>query len=461
MLFKKIYSTFSSLKTSVWILTAMCIFYVLGTIFPQGREIEDYVRAGGKYVLIVKTFSLLQIFTSPLFLILSAILSINLLICIYDRFKTMRLKSRSLPLESIINNPGLIEIGKEENSNIVLERLKDMRFRQIEKGGGYYAFGKGLPYWWLSWIYHLGIVVAIIGFLLTALMAFENEITLYKDKLEKISLYSPDTRLNKYLKKLGINVSKEDKSKEYSLTLKDFKTEYYQSLKFDYPKEKLSRLAIGIGWKPIESAKEGGFSPKMWKTIVELKTPDNKIKEAPLWVNHPFRYKGLTLYQMGFEQKMNMVIGSKIIEIKSMEQFEIPGIKGKFITSPIKTGMVFKKDSTEDNIKPFFTLSYIPEKGAKEKLGEIYLDKPERIKGISVVFKDLKEGSGLSYRVDPGVPLIGISTLLVFLGLFFRCFGYWYRVYIIIKEGRLFTLISTRGLFANKDRVLRNLARLS
>ncbi len=459
MPFKKLYNIFSSLKTSVWILAGMSVFYVLGTIFPQGSDIEDYVRAGGKYIFIVKTFSLLTIFTSPLFLVLSLILSINLLICIYDRFRTMKLKSKSLPVESIVNNPNLIELGGAENMESALGRLEKMRFRLIEKGERYFVYGKGLPYWWLSWIYHLGIVVAIIGFLLTALMSFENEATLYKGKPEKISLYSPDTRLNKFLKETGVNAGK-DSSKEYSVSLKEFKTEYYQSLKFEYPKEKLSRLKIGLGFKPIEAATTGGLSPKMWKTAIEIKTPDETIKDASLWVNHPFRYKGLTLYQMGFEQKMNMVSGGKTTEIKSMEPFEITGIKGKFTASSVRTGKVFKKDGTEDDIRPFFLLSYTGENDQKEKLGEIYLGGTVSVKGKSVLFKDLEEGSALSYRVDPGVPLIGVSTLLVFIGLLLRSFGYWYRVYIIIKGGSLFALISTRGLFANKDRVLKSLVRM-
>lgn len=457
MLFKRVYDIFSSLKTSIWILSAMSVFYVLGTIFPQGREMEDYINAGGKYIPIVKAFTLLTVFTSPLFLFLSALLSINLLICIYERFRAIKLKSKSLPTESLINNPNLIEIGEKDRVEDVFRQLKDMRFSAGEKGERYFVFGRGLPYWWLSWIYHLGIIVAIIGFMLTALNAFEKEITLFKDTPEKISLHSADTRLNKYFKKIGVQVPEDDKSREYLLTLKDFKTEYYQSLKFEYPKEKLSRLAIGVGWKSIEPAKESGLSPRMWTTKIELTTPDNKVKEALLWVNHPFRYKGLTLYQMGFEQKLTLIAEGKSIDIRSMEQFEIPGIKGKFVTSPVKTGRVFKKDGTEDAIKPFFDISYIPENGKKEKLQEISLDKQETIKDKTVIFKDLTEGSSLSYRVDPGVPLIGISTLLVFIGLLLRCFGYWYKVYIIINEGKLFALVSTRGLFANKDRVIKHL----
>jgi|Deesub1362A_J573_1020465.scaffolds.fasta_scaffold00013_157 hypothetical protein len=450
-----LYKTFSSLKTSVWILSIMCLFYVLGTIFPQGQKFDAYVEAGGKFVFLVKALSLLDIFTSPLFLFLTGLLTINLLVCIYDRFRTMK-KRKRVPVVPFFRSSGLIDIGRQEDTEAVIDRLKSMRFKFVGSQDGVYVFTKGLPYWWLSWIYHLGMVVAIAGFILTALTAFEGEVTLYKDTPQKISLFSPDTRLNRYLKKLGVEVPEEKKEKEYELLLKDFETEYYQTLKFDYPKDKLSRLAIGLGWRSSEFLKsqKSGFSPKMWKTTFELTLPQGEKLDAALWVNRPFRHGGLTLYQMGFEQKIKLRVSGKTIDVESMEPFEIDGVKGKFVTSIVKTGKVYKKDGTVEDITPFFELSYIPEEGGKEKLGEVHLGKPVKLKGRRFLFKEFEEGSVLSYRVDAGVPIIGVSILLVFVGLFIRSFGYWYRVQIGSKDGRLLMRISTRGLSANKDRII-------
>ena len=49
-----LYRYLSSLKTSVYILVLMGIIFLIGTIFPQGENIEDYISAGGKYIAVVR-----------------------------------------------------------------------------------------------------------------------------------------------------------------------------------------------------------------------------------------------------------------------------------------------------------------------------------------------------------------------------------------------------------------------
>lgn len=71
----------TSIKTSILLLGVMCIFFLLGTIFPQGATIDEYIKAGGKYVGFVRTFNLLNLFSSPLFLLVSLIFLLNLVCC--------------------------------------------------------------------------------------------------------------------------------------------------------------------------------------------------------------------------------------------------------------------------------------------------------------------------------------------------------------------------------------------
>lgn len=107
----------------------------------------------------------------------------------------------------------------------------------------------------------------------------------------------------------GYKVFESENAKKYTLTLKEFRTEYYQGLKFDYPKDKIERLAIGLDIKKIEPAKkEFSYMPKMWLTRLDIKKFDGEIIDAELWVNKPFRTGGLTLYQMGYEQKVRLRI---------------------------------------------------------------------------------------------------------------------------------------------------------
>jgi len=471
-----LYRLFSSLKTSVFILSFMCLIFLIGTIFPQGSNIDDYVNAGGKYVALVKALNLLDIFVSPVFIFVTGILLINLAVCLYDRFKLF-LKSKRSPMDfeklkshpnvvTFEENPPISPLSKGGEGGFDIEgRLKKISFKlKAETQDGRYPavkiFEKGLQYWWLSWFYHVGIILAISGFFLTTLFAFEKDVILYRNRNETISLYSKETRWNKFLENLGVKLLREQKEDEYVLTLKEFRTESYQGLRIDYPEDKIERLALGIGVKKLEPSKKGfSYMPKMWLTRLNVKKPDGEVLAAELWVNKPFRTGGLTLYQMGYEQKIKLGVHGEIIDVEVRVPFQVKDIKGKFVLGPLKLGTLFKKDGTTGKIIPVTTVYYMPDENSskKEELGEFRLGESLNVKGVVFEFRDYEEGSYLSYRKDPGVLLVGLACLFVFVGLFVRSLGAWYRVQYAVEDKTSYVLLSTRGILADKDRIIRKL----
>jgi len=74
----KLYRKFASLKTSIILLGLLVGFYIMGTIFPQGGQVDEYINAGGRFISFVIFFNLLNIFTTPGFLIISLLLFVNL-----------------------------------------------------------------------------------------------------------------------------------------------------------------------------------------------------------------------------------------------------------------------------------------------------------------------------------------------------------------------------------------------
>ena len=231
-----LYKFLSSLKTSVYILAVMCLIFLIGTIFPQGENIEDYIEAGGKYVPAVRALDFLDIFMSPLFLIVTAVLLVNLAVCLFDRFRVfMKIKRKPMVFQSLKEHPNVITFD-----NGIEKRLKKIGFRlkaEAQKGAPprVKIYEKGIQYWWLSWCYHVGIILAIIGFFLTSLFSFEKYVLLYPGKPETISLFSQDTRWNGLLKDIGMEASHEQEKNDYVLNLKEFRTDYYQGLKLEYP----------------------------------------------------------------------------------------------------------------------------------------------------------------------------------------------------------------------------------
>ncbi len=492
-----LYRIFSSLKTSVVILSIMCLIFLIGTIFPQGKDINEYIKAGGKYITVVRAFDFLDIFMSPLFIFITGILLINLALCLYDRLKIfLKIKRRPMDFEKLKTHPNIITIEENPPSppfdkggmggfehpeqHGIEDKLKKIGFRlkaESQEAGypGVKVYEKGLQYWWLSWFYHTGIILAIFGFFLTAMFAFEKDVTLYPDKPVTISLYSKETRWNKFLKEIGMGVPEGRKDDEYMLSLKEFKTEYYQGLKIDYPKDKLERLALGMGIKKIAPSKEGfSYMPKMWLTRLNVKKPDGRVLNASLWVNKPFRTATLTLYQMGYEQKTKISVhpvsnldggspsngaNGELLEVENRVPFQVKGLEGKFVLGSLKLGALFKKDGTKEKISPVTTVYYIPadKPSEKEELGEISPGKNISAKGAVFEFKDYEEASSLSYRKDPGVWLVGLACLFVFLGLFVRSFGAWYRVQYAFEDKTAYVLFSTRGILADKDRIIKKI----
>jgi hypothetical protein len=440
----------------------MCLIFLIGTIFPQGANIEDYIKAGGKYVPLVRGMDFLDIFMSPLFLIVTFILLLNLIICLYDRLRLfLKVKRVPFDFERIRNHPNVITFKKtdfEKKLDMCGFRLKaesDNGSKSVVK-----VYEKGLQYWWLSWFYHVGIILAIIGFIITALFAFEQYFILYPGEPETISLYSKETRFNRILEKMGVEVPETKEGSQYTLKLKEFRTEYYQGLDIDYPRDKFDRLKLGLGIWKIEPSKKGfSYKPKMWLTSLDVVRPDGLELDASLWVNRPFRTGGLTLYQMAYQQHARLEVNGEVMEVEAREPFEIKELSGKFVIGSIRVGTLYKMDGLVEKITPHTTVHYIPVKpeGKKEILGEVKIGETLTSMGTKIKFIDYREGSYLSYRKDPGVWLVGFACLFVFLGLFVRTLGAWYRLQYGIEGNLAYVVISTRGILADRDRIMKKL----
>ncbi|MCR4287252.1 MAG: cytochrome c biogenesis protein ResB, partial [Deltaproteobacteria bacterium] len=154
-----LYKKLSSIKTSEYILGVTAFFYIIGTIFPQGGNLDEYIKAGGKYVFFVRVFSLLELFSSPLFLLAAIALFANLVICTYERYPTLFRRTdnrRSFKTHHTIYLTQGISNAIVEARNVLKDSLG---FKLISKDSEWIIMEKGLPYRALTWVYHAGIAV--------------------------------------------------------------------------------------------------------------------------------------------------------------------------------------------------------------------------------------------------------------------------------------------------------------
>jgi hypothetical protein len=131
----------------------------------------------------------------------------------------------------------------------------------------------------------------------------------------------------------------------------------------------------------------------------------------------------------------------------------------------LRTGTLFKKDEAIEKIRPFTEVILVKRdsngKTETEKLGKLEQDGTLYIDNKRISIKEFKEASILSYRYDPGVPLLWWSGIVVLLAMSLRVFGAWYRITYRIEEkdgtSHLFLKVKTKGLIADDERLIKKL----
>ena len=467
----KLYTRFASLKTSCIFLGILIGFYIIGTIFPQGAGLDDYIKSGGGFTSFVIFFDLLNIFNTPGFLIATSLLSINLLICAFERFLILRNQRKTvseglqftpqfiLPLDI---NPQLGDAG-EIVKEIFKKELgfteKTLICREINPGfpQGINIMERGWSYRWLTWGYHAAILFCFFGFFMTYMFAFEDGITLYPGEAATIK----PAATNRWNKSWGNKPQELD----FKLMLDEFITEYNQFPKLDYPADKLSRLAIAMGWKdPKYLLKDESYFPKDWKSRLKVIKGKQVVLEKTIEVNDPLSYQGVTFYQAAYKQMLKIQIDDNPISFETETDHEliIPGIDGMLKFDTIRTGTLFKKDGGTEKIKTFTKAALIrKDKSGKtetEKLGKLEHDGSLYIDDKRISLREFKEASVLSYRYDPGVTILWWSGVTLLLAMALRVFGAWYRItYRLGKKGGasyLLLTVKTKGLMANEERFI-------
>jgi cytochrome c biogenesis protein ResB len=475
---QRYYRKFISIKTTIILLGILTFLYLLGTLFPQGRE---YATDGGMLLSIIKFFDLLHLFNSPLFIFFSLLFFLHLGLCTWDRLQ--RLWSRrlaiSLDIEKAKSRAVVFPVPSSttpESLSMAFQHL-GFRIQKRDPQKGIELIEKGLSPQWLSLIYHIALFFCFIGFFITYFFAFEGEITLYPHQRQYLPDPSDPPRwaLSWVLSGAEAESGITKKAIPLELELQKFSTEYIQLAKLDYPKDILSRIALTLGLpgsKPLYSAESRkSFFPKDWKSHLILYHNGKPVKEKTIEVNHPLHYKGLTFYQMAFEQELKLVVYSaqdpkseeEMISVKSGEKFRLPSLPGYFKTRTLRLGTLYKKDGTQEKLVPAADLYYFPSEQTDKpkRIGSLTLNKPLQYEGISLILKDYNEASILSFRYDPGRPWLWLASVSLLFFMTLRIWGYWYRIIYWLEKRDddcyLHYIYHGIGLGADESRLLNRL----
>jgi cytochrome c biogenesis protein ResB len=462
----------SSTKTSIVLFGILLLFYLVGNVLPYGGEYEQ-IKVTGLALKIIKGLDLLNVYSGPYFLGVCGLFFINLCLCTYKRFMWI-LKIRQpamLSVSSLSAHKATVRYKLPYGPEEAVRRIENF-FRkrlflkkpasvlgEVYSGG---VFEQGfIHYVWLSLSYHISVILTIVGAVVTFLFAFESTVTIYPEEPVEVAAVSKDIRWYTYAG--GAEEFKIPPEAKFRLGLKDFSIKYVQKPSIEgFP-------AVGFGPRLKETLKRGGlvvaspedaFYPVEYTSSIVVYNGGRAEREVTVKVNEPLRHKGLTLYQTAYDYRFDLFADGKKLEADEKGNYRLAGVEGELSTQQVIKGTLFLKDGSAATVRPFLKLAYASPEG-KMEVFKIYEGERKEIKGVKVEIKNIRAGTVLSYRHDPGVPLLWIAAPILFFGMLFRAWGRWLRAAYIVekapKGSHAYVQVLRAGIFGGEAGVIENL----
>jgi len=415
-----IWDFFASVKLALITLSLLATTSIIGTIIPQNKPLQWYAQEyGGNLALFFKILDIPDMYGSWWFLALLGLLSTNLIVCSLDRFPDVWKQMKAAGLDTSFTH--LEKMGRKKKwrrSSSLEVTVLDLCARLNKSGwksssrnsdgetllfaqkGGWSRIG--------VYVVHTSILVIFIGAIIGELCGFKGNVMI------------PETQQTD-----KIYTSDGTKTIDLGFTVRcdSFSLELYPT---GTPKKYRAELTI------LEDGKE--------------------LFQAPIEVNSPLKYRGITFYQASYEGYQDFMIkvtnkasgSSKNAIVPFREQGEWPQERLTF-------GVINAEVRGQSVSRLKIWLS--GKKGAPSVLwlkdGEPAT--VERESGTYLISTKQMYATGLQVSKDPGVWVVYIGCGLMLLGLVIAFFMSHKRIWLFIKEEESGASILFTGS-ANKNR---------
>lgn len=450
---RRAYTLLCSTTTAVCVLSLMALFYLLGTIFPQGLSLAEYENNGGGLVFLVAAFDLLDIFTSPVFLALAFVLLLNLVVCAYERFPSLLVKG-PYPAEFAPDHSIALTQEPSEAKALAGEVfVKELGFRPVEGAHAWSAVEKGLPCALLRWLQHAGAVVCVLAFALTYLFAYEGTMRLLPRKASTVVPQETGR-----LKSLW---TEKDQPADFHLYLDGFETEYTEYPDLYYPEERAARLAIGLGWaSPSYELREDSLFVAGWKARIKVIRGKNTLYEKTAEAGDPLVYGPYTFYLAGWAGSVRVSVDNNpmLLEALSGEEVFVPGLSDPLVFGDVKSGRVLRLNGRVEDLRPFTTVTARGHGAVKVRFGDSVT-----LNGHTITPALFQIGAVLKYRYDPGAEVLWAGCILMLMAIALRTFiGGSTAFYEIVEKNGISFLnltVNAEGLWYSPGRTVSALTR--
>ena len=156
---KKVFQFLKSMTFGVILLGIIVILSLIGSLIPQSQSAMTYVTQYPSLYRIILTCGFDHIFTTWYFLLVSAMLCVNLTLCSVIRFR--KVYSHRFEIEKAANVPANVKLSAAETEAVKQALIKDLCVRH-EFGEGREVYTKNSFGRFGTFIVHLGILLTVI-----------------------------------------------------------------------------------------------------------------------------------------------------------------------------------------------------------------------------------------------------------------------------------------------------------
>jgi len=394
----------SSMKLGITLLLVLAVVSIVGTIWvpvdPFTQQ-PDY----------------LKFYNNPLFNMLLGLLALNLLVCSLNRWKviTSTLKGPNVNIpENFIKNlksGAGTKIGADVSD--AAQRVKDLL-----KKKGYRVFSsEGEDMFKVAsdrghlgilgpYLTHLSFFIMILAIMIkfSGLVGFDGTFVGWEGQTYSLGQVE--------------GIRNVDPADYFDIKVNNFRTEY----------------------------RPDGQEVKQWLTDLTVIDGTNTFNYT-VFVNKPLVYKGMKFYQSAYGHNFS---GKTSGPGGQDQPFEV-GTQQQYVQAP-GTDIALVPTGFEDATKKVKLRIY--KQGQWVDEAEAVLNSPFKYENAQVTFEGVNSYTVLSAKKDPGVPIIGIGSIVLILGVVFSFLLRQRRIWAVIKPEQGGSVVQIGGISAKDKRGL-------
>ena len=406
-----LWSAFSSIRLTLFLLILIAITSIFGTLIPQQESAMRVAEnLSPTLVRLLDALNLFDMYHSWWFRLIIGALAVNLIVCSLDRFPSSLKRFRSSPKtdreKPFENLPPERSFALKQAFEPVSDAVGDLlrsKFRKVERKekekAAFFFVEKGRFTHFGVYLVHFSVLLILLGGIAGSLFGFQAFVNIPEGAgVDKVTL-----RKSRVAKPLP-----------FSVRCDKFTVEFYPN-----------------------------GTPKEYRSDLVFVANGEVAFQGPLRVNHPVTFQGITFYQSTYGtipgNKVRLSLKTRdngrnaVVEAEVNKPFPLPGQEGEAAVTAIRSDFMRMGPAVHLEIRP-----------ASGEETQIWLFKnhamiEQRFPGIFETFPKLNPASfkpytfflesmdsrhytGLQVSRDPGVPLVWAGFVIIIIGLFITFF---------------------------------------